>query len=340
MKWYAKSTCIYPDLTLIVTADLITQDDLAEHVIHSPVWQEHDASDETAEVWSDWEYYSDDYYDEESPKKKRHAPEGIGGSNDGFGNKRKIMSSDHTRRKRRRVQKTEDIPPFSLDNAIGNDCTVVSHSSGNIRWKEKDIGSEIPIFSDNQIGKIALLKDWRDRFKVPVHKDGRPPSVVEQISSPKTALKSRSENGVSIKHNLKADLKEQTATSRAKSPLNKTHSSDDPIFKPNLSKANEIAPENSGLSSTRRLSRKRALDDQESSQIDASQATNNSLTQLSGEPGPVLHSKKRKSEDEESGSRSATKSKLQDFTPDGSASRGSSLMRRSKRLRPDYAAGN
>ena len=33
--------------------------------MHSPVWDYHPSFD-TADVWSDWEYYSDDYYDEES----------------------------------------------------------------------------------------------------------------------------------------------------------------------------------------------------------------------------------------------------------------------------------
>lgn len=39
-------------------------DDLAEHTLHSPLWQD-DPSEELRDYFSDWDYYSDDYFDDD-----------------------------------------------------------------------------------------------------------------------------------------------------------------------------------------------------------------------------------------------------------------------------------
>jgi len=39
-------------------------DDLAEHAMHSPLWQDN-PTEELRDYFSDWEYYSDDYYDDD-----------------------------------------------------------------------------------------------------------------------------------------------------------------------------------------------------------------------------------------------------------------------------------
>lgn len=49
----------------------IEADDLAAHTMQSPVWINHDPSYETISTISDWDYYSDDYWDEASTKKRK-----------------------------------------------------------------------------------------------------------------------------------------------------------------------------------------------------------------------------------------------------------------------------
>lgn len=48
------------------------QDDLAEHAVQSPVWNELQASLELDDLLDDWEFYHDDFFDEYTPKKRTH----------------------------------------------------------------------------------------------------------------------------------------------------------------------------------------------------------------------------------------------------------------------------
>ena len=122
--------------------------------MHSPVYQDYDPSFDTAEVWSDWEYYSDDYYDLDSPKKRRKFRDAentaTGRSEIGSG----------AGRKRRKLQPTDQISELTLGESLLPLAPV-------ILWRSEIETDHVPVFSEGQEEKVALLKDWRERFKIP-----------------------------------------------------------------------------------------------------------------------------------------------------------------------------
>ncbi len=129
--------------------------------MHSPVWQDYDPALDTAEVWSDWEYYSDDYYDGDSPRKRRKVDDGKDRST-GQGDMGSAL-----RRKRRKFHSSNAIPELSLGDSV-----YPSHGNGEsvapvVVWKSKTEPDDVPVVSEGQEEKVALLKDWRERFGVP-----------------------------------------------------------------------------------------------------------------------------------------------------------------------------
>lgn len=138
----------------------ILQDDLAEHTMHSPVHPDYDPAFDTAEVWSDWEYYSDDYYDEDSPRKRRKV--------DGADNEvaRKSGVGSDLRRKRRKLASTSEIPELSLGDSLHSCLDERESLAPVIVWRSKTETNDIPVVSEGQEEKVALLKDWRERFKI------------------------------------------------------------------------------------------------------------------------------------------------------------------------------
>ena len=124
--------------------------------MQSPVWLSYDPSYETASIPSDWEYYSDDYWDEESTTKRKRkggAIEETAAGGDSI--------ERRAERKRKKLKRTEDVPEVS------GESTVVAPT---VVWKSKnDVLQpfEGPVVSEGQGERVSLLKDWRERFKVP-----------------------------------------------------------------------------------------------------------------------------------------------------------------------------
>ena len=124
--------------------------------MQSPVWLNDDPSYETASVPSDWEYYSDDYWDEESAKKRKRKGDAL----------EEIAVEGNPiehglKRKRRKLKRTENMPEISLGESVVAAPTVV--------WKSKsDVlqPSDGPVVSEGQGERVSLLKDWRERFKL------------------------------------------------------------------------------------------------------------------------------------------------------------------------------
>ncbi len=143
--------------------DLCAQDDLAEHTMHSPVWQEYDPSYDLTDVWSDWEYYSDDYYDEE-PARKKQILASIGDGAAHAGGKRKATSNNGGRWKRRRLEPTADIPGMSLDEFTGSNVGRTTLAAPIVLWRSKERPQEEPVFQQGNGEIVALLKDWREIF--------------------------------------------------------------------------------------------------------------------------------------------------------------------------------
>ena len=297
-----------------------------------------------AEVWSDWEYYSDDYYDQESSKGDRKAPKGVHHVGYNSGEKRKILDDDSITRKWKKAR-TENIPLQALDSTAENGRTMTSESPWNLRWKEKDNRSGIPIFNNHQqMGKVALLKDWRERFKVSAHKDSHGPSlpaeyVTQQSPDPEMVLRSRSQTGIPKKHMLKAHLNKGPIPSKATTPSSGVYVLEDPLSNKTNLKVSGFVTGNSVLSPGKKsLLRKGSLRSQGISQAGANQATKNTVTQLSVWRESNLPSKERKSEDE-LGSASKTKLKSQESVPVVNEDKDLAVTRRSKRLRRDDVSG-
>jgi len=124
--------------------------------MHSPVLVNYDPAFETASLPSDWEYYSDDYWDHDPPKKKKRKAnndEAVGG--------RHKFKEEGARRKRTMLKSTKDVPGLSLGEPTLTAPTVV--------WKSKE--EVLDSFEGMGMGKghgekVSLLKDWRERFKL------------------------------------------------------------------------------------------------------------------------------------------------------------------------------
>ncbi|KIW89761.1 uncharacterized protein Z519_09918 [Cladophialophora bantiana CBS 173.52] len=130
-------------------------DDLAEHTVHSPVYQDEDAvKNELDEYYSDWEYYSDDYMDDDPTLLRKNPqisppakppPVGV---------------QDSRRGKKRKLVETIDIPLSRLDE----DRLLVSGIKGTI-WAEPS-GRKTPAYNDGQEERVALMKNWKDIFAI------------------------------------------------------------------------------------------------------------------------------------------------------------------------------
>src|ERR1700744_6154107 len=85
-------------------------DDLAEHAVHSPVYQDEDAvKNELQEYFSDWNYYSDDYMDDD-PSLLRKNPQ------DGSSPKQSTNLRRSVKRgKKRKLGETQDTPSSHVD---------------------------------------------------------------------------------------------------------------------------------------------------------------------------------------------------------------------------------
>ncbi|MCJ1392554.1 hypothetical protein MMC18_005422 [Xylographa bjoerkii] len=147
-------------------------DDLAQHTIHSPVWVDYDPDKDVGETLSDWEYYSDDYFDHVAEVATReHSDEGK--ANQISQKKRKGSGLPHERAKRRRLDHARAIPELSLGESLDSNFTGTSSSSAVVHWKKKNTFTvpPLPLLADDGGEKVALLKDWRDRFKTRLRDD-------------------------------------------------------------------------------------------------------------------------------------------------------------------------
>jgi hypothetical protein len=126
-------------------------DDLAQHTLPSPIYHE-DPAYEMLEYHSDWEYYSDDYYDDDPALLK---------ANPQIGSplKRKLKTDkSQPRGKKRRLVDTKDIPELILDDRPALAATI----RGTV-WRGPKPQSPKP-YEVGQGERIALLKNWAQIF--------------------------------------------------------------------------------------------------------------------------------------------------------------------------------
>ena len=126
------------------------QDDLAEHTMPSPVWLDNeqglDFYDVLDELLLDGD---DDYFDQRHSVKRKRGAEQLG-----------LHTSGNT-----------DVPskrqkPSSTEDTCGDPAPGASTPTQIVVWRTQDHDAlSHPVFSDGIEAGVALLKDWRERFK-------------------------------------------------------------------------------------------------------------------------------------------------------------------------------
>ena len=123
-------------------------EDLASHAVHSPVFAD-EPGYELLEHHSDWEYYSDDYYDDD-PNILQQNPQ------DGTPSKRQALEK---RGKKRKLADIDDIPAIDLGERVKlRDCI-----QGTV-WAQPVVPRN-NMFKAGAGEKVALLQDWKQRFR-------------------------------------------------------------------------------------------------------------------------------------------------------------------------------
>ncbi|KAH0565135.1 hypothetical protein GP486_001468 [Trichoglossum hirsutum] len=141
-------------------------DDLAEHAMYSPVWADMDPNFEMEEFWSDWENYSDDYYDGDT---RKSTIEGNGIRNSPkSGDKRKRAISDGSRQKR--LKREEGIPDLSMGDPL-DASTVRVGAAPIVIWRAEESPEGPPLHDSEGVEKVSVLKDWRERLQEASHTD-------------------------------------------------------------------------------------------------------------------------------------------------------------------------
>lgn len=145
-------------------------DDLAEHTCHSPIYIDWEPSLHPGEDLSDWEYYTDDFYDDfdAPPIKDAHVETASSAKEEGASKasnagKRKRAGEAPARRKRRRV------------SSGGGDAPSPTPV---VRWKDKEMEPRCLALVRDAYGskgagkRVALLQDWRERLGIPSWRSG------------------------------------------------------------------------------------------------------------------------------------------------------------------------
>ncbi|RVX69821.1 hypothetical protein B0A52_06466 [Exophiala mesophila] len=124
-------------------------DDLAEHALHSPVYLDEVAGFELQDYFSDWEYYSDDYMDDdptlESPLKDGKAP----------------AKPSVTRGRKRKLGETLD----TVSSTRQHDRELLLRPIKGTVWAEPSKPGPPP-YKVGQGDPVAFLKNWKQVFSI------------------------------------------------------------------------------------------------------------------------------------------------------------------------------
>lgn len=131
--------------------------------MHSPILPDYSPIDDLTEFWSDWEFYSDDYYDEE-PVKKAETTKSVEGRSSSFGMKRKTLSKITGRRKRRRKGSTTDISEVISGDNVADPAGKTTSATSIVVWRSKETMKTEPVIHPSGGERVSLLKNWRETF--------------------------------------------------------------------------------------------------------------------------------------------------------------------------------
>ena len=116
----------------------------------SPPFIDYDSDNEKFSNLSEWEYDHDAYWDQDAPRQRKR--------NDA--REDTININDEPKKQRRRVDYKKNIPGPSLEGYNTAAPTVIWRSKHDQLSRQEE-----PIFRTGQGEKVALLKDWKERFK-------------------------------------------------------------------------------------------------------------------------------------------------------------------------------
>lgn len=129
--------------------------DLAEHTVQSPVWHEAHHGDESG---SDFGYETDEYYDQDRGLRKPNAQGTM--AEDRQRSERERVGMDHGPGEKRRKLESLDDSQLSLQD----DRPLVKYRSRVSPERSP------PIVEPGGLEKVAILKDWRERFSKEDHR--------------------------------------------------------------------------------------------------------------------------------------------------------------------------
>lgn len=128
-------------------------DDLTEHVIPSPNWQAHewDQDQDVEEYFSDWNYYSDGYYDRDQVGNVKQHGHGETNENPAVGEKAKPAE--------RKLRHKKTKPKTALASRPQS-----AWVSPPVVYRRERCPPSPPTYVPGSTGKVSLLKDWRERY--------------------------------------------------------------------------------------------------------------------------------------------------------------------------------
>lgn len=136
------------------------QDDLAEHTLPSPVYAE-DGAYETMDGYSDWEYYSDDYYDDDPTLLKDNPQEGSL-----LRTSKSSNSSGLHRGKKRKLAATSDIQVYPSVVTSSSTLGLWDPPSKATGWISSSAeNKEKKLYEPGMGERVALLGNWREVFR-------------------------------------------------------------------------------------------------------------------------------------------------------------------------------
>ena len=152
----------------------------------------------TGEDFSDWEYYSDSYYDGSGSDSERvsgstnpkQGKEPINNQPKSVNGKRKAEQPTKTRRsKRRRTSDVESVPELSLGGSPQSEFDArLASSEPLIKWRCKEDEGPVVELGEGKGRKVSFMADWRERLSMPLRgasggedqfsgKEKRPPDI-------------------------------------------------------------------------------------------------------------------------------------------------------------------
>ena len=131
--------------------------------MQSPVLINYDPAldlDSQGEDWEDWSGLDGDFFDQETPSKQRRK------SNHLVNGKQ----ASSTRKTQRKAASIEVLPDISVGEPASSDEEDTILHRSIVQWKVRKTSPDLPIFQPGQQEKVSILKDWKERFKLPMSK--------------------------------------------------------------------------------------------------------------------------------------------------------------------------